>query len=220
MAVTLTLDDKTYRGLYENWRTLIGTLGLPLAQSRELFFDLLNRYHDRPYHNADHLRQVLVTSRRLRAHAATVTDVYLAAWFHDAIYRPGAEDNEVRSALYARQELAAIGAPQTTIGEVARLVLLTKTHRAGAEDGNACVLLDADLAILGAPAPVYSHYARAIRREYAHIPLAEYRSGRAAALRRFLEREHIYCTPPLSRGWEQRARRNLRRELSALETKN
>ena len=48
--------------------------------------------------------------------------VELAAWFHDAIYEIGRDDNEDRSAELARQLLAS----SPIRDEVARLVLVTK----------------------------------------------------------------------------------------------
>ncbi|MGV7705362.1 HD domain-containing protein, partial [Mycobacterium kansasii] len=83
--------------------------------------------------------------------------VELAAWFHDAVYEIGRDDNEDRSAALARQLLAE----STDRDEVARLVLATKSHKVAADDVNAAVLSDADLSVLGAPALRYRQYADA-----------------------------------------------------------
>ncbi|MGZ7283798.1 HD domain-containing protein, partial [Streptococcus pyogenes] len=54
------------------------------------------------------------------------------------------------------------------------------------------VLLDADLAILGASEERYKRYAADIRKEYAWVPEADYRKGRAAVLERFLAAPRLY----------------------------
>ena len=48
------------------------------------------------------------------------------------------------------------------------------------------------------------------------MPEAEYRTGRAAVLRRFLERDRIYFTEPMWREREAAARRNLSAEVGHL----
>jgi predicted metal-dependent HD superfamily phosphohydrolase len=100
---------------------------------------------------------------------------------------------------------------------VRRLILLTKTHRADPDDHDGCLLLDADLLILGMPEGSYRAYARAIRQEYAWVDDAAYRAGRARVLRSFLERERIYATPELHDACEEQARANLNAELRELE---
>ncbi len=81
-------------------------------------------------------------------------------------------------------------------------------------DPDTCIILDADLAILGAPPAAYDLYAQAIRQEFAHVPEAEYKEGRAAILTYFLNRERIYHTDLFFNDLEGQARRNLGRELS------
>ena len=53
------------------------------------------------------------------------------------------------------------------------------------------ILLDADLAILGAPALDYDSYAQAIRQEYRWVPEASYRTGRRQVLQAFLQRKRV-----------------------------
>ena len=78
------------------------------------------------------------------------------------------------------------------------------------------LLIDADLAILGANAVDYDHYARAIREEYAWVPGVKYRAGRKKVLEGFLERERLYYTKALFQTRESAARANLRREIEWL----
>jgi predicted metal-dependent HD superfamily phosphohydrolase len=91
---------------------------------------------------------------------------------------------------------------------------MTRDHRADPSDTGALLLVDADLAILGAPPEMYKVYARAIRREYAWVPDADYRVGRRAVLQRFLDRPRIFGTESLYQERELAARRNLAAEIA------
>jgi predicted metal-dependent HD superfamily phosphohydrolase len=97
-------------------------------------------------------------------------------------------------------------------GPVAALILATKTHDAGA-DADARVLLDADLAILGADETAYRSYADQIRQEYAWVPEADYRAGRRRVLEGFLNRPRIFH---FLDHLEATARRNIAAEVDRL----
>ena len=126
-------------------------------------------------------------------------------------------DNEERSAALAHTLLGPLGIAEGLLAEASRLILLTKTHNCSNDDRDGQMLLDADLAILGADGNDYDTYARAIRREYAWVPNEEYRKGRLRVLETFLSRERIYRTDELHRAAEEiQGRRNLRREIDAL----
>jgi predicted metal-dependent HD superfamily phosphohydrolase len=176
--------------------------------------DLLRRWSEpqRHYHTLTHLRTLLDL---LDGESPALL---LAVWFHDAIYDPRAGDNEEASATLARASLPALGIDAATTAEVNRLVLLTKQHTTTPDDRAGQLLLDADLSILGSPEAEYDAYAAAIRREYAWVAESAYRTGRAAVLRTFLSRPHLYQTDRFRRSHEEQARRNLTREIAALVT--
>ena len=88
-----------------------------------------------------------------------------------------------------------------------------KHAEAGDIDG--LLLLDADLAILGAEPETYARYARRIRAEYAWVTDEVYRAGRLTVLRQFLARQHIYHTAQYQR-LESQVRLNLEREIAIL----
>lgn len=204
-------------GHLPRWLELADDLGLEEA-AYSIFSALQEQYEEdgRHYHNLDHIGQVLESVGRLAPYAEDLAAVKLAAWFHDAIYQPGAADNEARSARFLQQTAQLHPVRAVVVEEAARLILLTDGHQAAPGDGNGQVLLDADLAILGADAAAYDRYAQAIRREFGHVPEAAYRRGRASILRRLLERDPLFNTPPMRKEREARARRNLRGELAAL----
>jgi predicted metal-dependent HD superfamily phosphohydrolase len=184
--------------------------------SRDAFDRLLARYREphRHYHTARHVALVLREVAALvdAVPADDAAAVRLAAFFHDAVYRP-ASDDEVASAALARRELAALGVPPTRVSAVARLVMSTEAHRPRSADEE--VLCDADLAILAAPPAEYEAYAQGVRAEYRHVDDDTWRSGRGAVLEDFLRLEHIFSTAPM-RTREPRARANLEAELASL----
>lgn len=184
--------------------------------------EVMARYREphRRYHGVGHLTAV-VRDVEAGLALAPVTDpaaVVAAAFFHDAVYDPRSATNEADSALYARGVLGAAWPPER-VEEVARLVLVTATHQAADDDLAAAVLLDADLAILGAGPAAYEAYRRGVRAEFAHVDDEAWRQGRADVLRSFLSRAAIYRTTT-GRALDARARVNLTAELATLGATN
>jgi predicted metal-dependent HD superfamily phosphohydrolase len=186
--------------------------------------ELLRRWDEphRSYHNRTHLTatldalRTLLSARPAEAPAIDAGAVALAVWFHDAVYagHPGAD--EEASAALAERMLTGLGQPAARVAEVARLVRLTTHHDPADDDVTGRLLCDADLSILAAPRAQYGAYAAAVRLEYAHVPDAAFRAGRAAVLRGLLERGRFYRTTAGQRLWEERARANVGAELAAL----
>jgi predicted metal-dependent HD superfamily phosphohydrolase len=142
--------------------------------------------------------------------------VELALWFHDAVYDARRQDNEERSAGWAARSVLAAGCAEPVAQRVQALVLATRGHEDGG-DPDAALLLDIDLAILGAAPARFAEYERQVRAEYAHVPDAQFRAGRAAILAGFQARPHLYRTAPFRDALEQRARANIARSLAALQ---
>jgi predicted metal-dependent HD superfamily phosphohydrolase len=181
--------------------------------------DLLERWAEpqRRYHTTDHLAAVLAHVDTLAQDAPQPDAVRLAAWFHDAVYRPDRSENEERSAGLAVRALREAGLAEELVAEVARLVRLTVTHHPEPGDGNGEVLCDADLAVLGSDPQGYAAYAAAVREEYAFVPEDAFRSGRAAILRQLLALPALYRTAAARERFDAPARANLAAELSRLE---
>ena len=80
----------------------------------------------------------------------------------------------------------------------------------------ACIVLDADLSILGEEPSRFAEYERQVREEFACIDPGSYAAGRIEVLRSFLARPSIYLTEPGRRLWESNARRNLEQSVNLL----
>lgn len=180
---------------------------------------LLARYSEpgRHYHDARHILACLRVFDGFTGDIRDPDSLELALWFHDAVYDPLAppRENEARSARHFRAEFETLAGDLADIGEVERLILATD-HRAEPADGDAALIADIDLAILGADPPRYAAYAEDIRREYAAVPDGAFREERARVLRGFLDRKSIYRTRHFRALLGERARANLERELDAL----
>lgn len=189
------------------------------AASEALGRELAARHSEphRHYHTIEHIEAVLDHLETLGAATPTAR---FAAFFHDAIYDGTASDNEQRSAALAEQQLRELGVADDTIGEVVALVLATQDHSPPVDGPReTAAFLDADLAILGQPAPTYDTYCAAIRREYAHLNDATFRSGRGAVIAMLAARadqDELFFTSTAKVQWQSQAAANLHRELAAL----
>ncbi len=195
------------------WTQALGTSPPVLAAGQ----DVLARYEEphRRYHDRRHLGEVLAALRTLRPREDPPVPVVCAAYWHDAVYE-GAPDDEQRSAELAVHTLSGLDRPPAEVDEVVRLVLLTITHDPASGDVPGGLLCDADLAVLAAPQARYLAYARAVRQEYASVADDAFAQGRSAVLRALLSRPQLFTTPEAQLRWEERARENLRDELSRL----
>lgn len=206
--------------LQQGWVRLLERYKVAPADAYPVFDLLAAAYSaaDRHYHTLEHLGEMFRVATRLTSITDDPSAVHLAIWFHDAVYDPRAKDNEERSAGLAETLLGPIGVPRSELDKVARLIRATAhladDRRPG--DRETAILLDADLAILGAAEERYRRYAADVRKEYAWVPEAEYRTARAAVLERFLARPRIYWNDLIRDEGEARARANLRAERDTL----
>ena len=193
-------------------------LAIAPAAAYPLFDDLVARYREphRHYHNLEHISEVLQVISRLIDTAANPDAIYLAAWYHDAIYDPRSKDNEERSAFLAAQTLGTLPLSPELIEKTGQLIRATAHTSERIDDIDAHILLDADLAILAAETRRYQRYAEAIRKEYSSVGEVAYRAGRSQVLRSFLGRPRIYHTVRMFEVGEGAARRNIARELEVL----
>ncbi|MGC4014762.1 MAG: hypothetical protein QM755_09650 [Luteolibacter sp.] len=176
-----------------------------------LWLDLGSRYSEphRHYHTLEHIGASLAILDEVEVNPA----IEGAIWFHDVIYDPTRDDNEVQSAAFFVEATRAWIDPALA-DRVNRLVLATDPRAARGEDPEECLMTDIDLAILAAEVPAYDAYAQSIRKEYAHVPDEEFRRGRQAVMQRFLDAPVYRSGTFQSR--EPKARENILRELAVL----
>ncbi|TJY67491.1 DUF4031 domain-containing protein [Arthrobacter sp. CAU 1506] len=205
--------EKLRRVLLRRWNEL-------LPGQEDLGRELLERWAEphRHYHAPGHLLAVLEALGQLAPAADSMLrqrPVWLAAWFHDAVYNGRAGQDEQESAELAGAKLPTAGIDPDETAEVVRLVLLTAEHSPGPLDASGALLCDADLAVLGGAPAEYRSYVRNVRQDYAHVADADFAAGRTAVVRRLLELDPLYRTPAAREKWLDHAKRNLSAELEA-----
>ena len=181
---------------------------------------VLYQAEGRFYHSLAHIEAMLALAADYGRLLHDPEAVEAAIWFHDAIYNSRAKDNEARSAALAEQKLAG-RVDAGRLGRIAAMILATATHEVPRFDDedfarDAALMLDMDLAILGAAPETFDAYERAVRQEYQWVEEPMWRAGRGAVLTSFLSRDHIFHTDEFSQRFEPQARSNIARSIKAL----
>jgi predicted metal-dependent HD superfamily phosphohydrolase len=176
----------------------------------------------RAYHTLAHIDHALAELESVRDLAEDPVAVEFALWFHDVVYTIGSRNNEQESARRARAAAVELGMSEPWADRVSGLVLATR-HGSVPEDVDGRLVVDIDLSILGQPRARFDAYEAEIRAEYAPViearGAAAFDAGRAALLKRFLDRPTIYSTDRFQRKYEAAARANLEHSIEQLETR-
>jgi predicted metal-dependent HD superfamily phosphohydrolase len=201
---------------FDRWRAVCQAIGIRNGDPE--YARLLSAWTSfgRRYHTLEHLAACLLEFDRARSLAQWPADVEFALWFHDAIYRTYRKDNELRSAEWAARVLKEHDAAADAITNVRELVMAT-AHLAVTLNGDAALVVDIDLSILGTPPAVYDEFERNVRKEYWWVPRRGFARARCAILRSFLERPTIYHWPAFQERYEAAARANLERAIGTLQ---
>jgi predicted metal-dependent HD superfamily phosphohydrolase len=144
-------------------------------------------------------------------------EVELALWLHDVVYRTWRSDNEARSAVLAAEIMGRGGAESGAVERVNAAIMATR-HQGRELNGDAALVVDIDLSILGQPEDDYQEFERNVRREYWWVPRGRYVVGRCAILESFLKRTSIYRYPEFQRRYEAAARVNLGAAVTRLKS--
>lgn len=202
--------------LETNWLNLTAKFAIDRQQGKLVFSDLTKAYSNRArkYHSLNHIRHLLKLIEEAQTIAQSVPVLELSAWFHDYIYDPQANDNEVQSAIYAEQTFKTLNISSDIIQLVKQIILSTQKHQPLVNSVDNLIFLDADLGILGTSCDKYLEYVQAIRQEYSYLNDRQFKQGRKQVLTNFLSRSRIYYTDYFYQKFELTARANLTREIS------
>jgi predicted metal-dependent HD superfamily phosphohydrolase len=190
---------------------------VPVAELITGFNALARKYNEehRHYHILGHLHDGFKVFDRFR-HLAESPDHLAVSWYyHDSIYDIGvpARQNEERSAALLARQFRKWGFSEPEIAVmVAPVLSTTHDHEPVFNDGR--LIVDIDLAGLGAPWEVFLRNNENVREEYRHVPEDKFREGNGAILGRFLGRTPLYYTPEIEKELGAQAKDNLRRWLN------
>ena len=186
---------------------------------------LISRYTEpqRYYHTIEHIHSMLKCLERYRYLVIDETAMELAIFFHDWIYDPRGQGNEIGSVKCFEEFAAETSLAESVIVRVSEYIECTITHTLPIEDGEADsdlrLFLDIDLEVLSRNEADYALYAAQIRREYSHFSEGDYCTGRIKVLKAFLERDRLYFSDGFYEMHEETARGNLKSEIELLEGK-
>ena len=202
--------------LQSSWSRCWPAIGAS-GDGRAVMHRLIAAYEEphRKYHTVRHLTECLTLLDQHYALAREPAEVEVALWFHDAIYKLKAGDNEARSAQWAEAELRGAGVSLQRIERVGQHILATR-HAAAPQGQDQMLMIDIDLAILGAPRARFEEYEAQVAAEYAWVPSFLYRRKRREILASLLARVPLYGTPALRAALETQARDNLSYSLRQL----
>ena len=206
------LDPLFVRSWARAWQGLHAD-GVGLAL-RDSLLEAWNEPH-RHYHTRRHLHDCLALLEPSLSLAEHPAEVEMALWFHDAIYDPKAAENELRSAEWAARALAEAGVASQARARVHALVMATR-HAVEPAGADQQLLVDVDLAILGADRERFDEYEVEVREEYAWVPGPVFRHKRREILSQFLSRPRIYSTAGFIERFEEPARENLAHAIASL----
>jgi predicted metal-dependent HD superfamily phosphohydrolase len=198
------------------WSETWSRLGVSLPDAL-LYQKLIACYSEphRKYHTLQHLGECFSHLSEIRFLAEHPHEIEIALWFHDAIHDTTGKNNEEKSADWAQAAALANGLSQETAARIHALVIATR-HDAVPASRDAEIIIDVDLAILGATPERFAEYETQVRQEYAWVSSLVYQRERSKILNAFLKRKNIYSTLYFQINHEERARENLRRALAEL----
>ena len=213
---TLLDNAAVTRLLLVSWRRCWSGLSA-MGDGAALRQTLLDAYAEpqRHYHTLQHLAECISHLQENLDLALEPAEVEIALWFHDAIYDIKASNNEQLSADWAVSALREAQVAADKIEHVRAHILATK-HAAQAQSVDQQLLVDIDLAILGASPARFAEYESQVQAEYAWVPAPFFRAKRREILSEFLSRVPLYNTPKLRNKLEQQAQANLTTSIEKL----
>lgn len=183
---------------------------LSITADPVLFDFIVSQYSEphRHYHTLQHLSECFYYFDLVKAQANNAAAIEMAIWFHDIIYNVKANNNEVRSAQLAMDYLAPYNLPHTILTSIYQLIQVTD-HKQQVKNLDEQIIVDVDLAILGASSVRFAEYQQQIRSEYSWVPYFLYKTKRKQILTTFLNQQPLYHTPKLATLLAKQASLNL-----------
>jgi pantetheine-phosphate adenylyltransferase/dephospho-CoA kinase len=166
------------------------------------------------YHTLQHIVEMENTLEDAKEHYGDTLDVnyddlQLETVFHDI------DPSEEKSAKIAYDFCMRAGFDEGYAKKIHDGILPTK-HSIAPTTIEAQLICDPDLMILGNSPARFDEYEQQVRKEYEHVPDRIFKVERAKILKRFLEREAVYCTEYFKDRYEHQARMNLQRSIEKL----
>ncbi|KXX72463.1 hypothetical protein [Flammeovirga sp. SJP92] len=200
----------------EKYITLLSTFTEDINLIEKNWLEIEKAYSSpkRKYHNLKHIENMMIELKEVENDIENKEAVVLAIYYHDIIYNPLKNNNELKSAELAVKRLAELGIDKIIIKECERHIISTKSHEATSSmDSN--YLIDIDMAILGKEWSTYQEYMEGVRAEYSIYPDFIYNKGRKKVLNHFLNGD-LFLTSTFQKKYEDQAQKNIKNEIALL----
>ena len=184
------------------WTSIGGT-------NSKRIFNLVKANYDqgRYYHNWQHITNFFDYKEAFIPHIESSAEFDLAIFFHDVVYVPGAEDNEMKSIDFFVDCCQNVNTQ--SIERVKQFIVATITQTS--DDPEIQYMVDMDLAGLAADVPIFDQTVRDLHKEFSMYAWDEFVQGQYQYLLRFVERESIYFTDEFRNALEDKALKNIER---------
>jgi predicted metal-dependent HD superfamily phosphohydrolase len=174
------------------------------------------------YHTFEHIA-ALYNSFKIHKNLIKSKQAFLLAiLFHDVVYDPERNDNELKSVDFFIESGLDLG--RECIDLVVDMIKSTINHQStvkvdAGDKADLELFLDCDLSILGSDLDTYEKYAANIRKEYLCFNDEDYRKGRTAVLQKLLSKDALFYNKDkieYFKECDRMARVNIARELENL----
>ena len=162
----------------------------------------------RLYHTLSHIQHCLTMFEEVHELLNHADSVELAIWFHDAVYVPGASDNEQCSADWF-MALTKDSFGNDLRDSVYALIMATLHGGCDITDHDAKFMVDIDLSSFGMPWPIFCHDSEKVRAEFPGMADAEFYPKQCAFGKRLLQNPRFYQSDYFYQHYEAQARNNL-----------
>lgn len=180
--------------------------------SQAVYQKLLDAYNQphRVYHNLEHIESCLTILDRVSAILDNPDAVELAIWFHDVIYKLGANDNEPLSAdLF--MTLTDGQFSDELRHSVYQHIMATCHDCSVLTHSDTKLMVDIDLFSFGSPWPDFLKDSKKVRAEMNHIPDAAYYQKQMSFQLSLLDKPWFFNSDYFREHYEAQARSNLAR---------
>ncbi len=193
----------------------------PMARPAEEVYRELEGHYSHPnrhYHDLRHVQACLRHVDAISDQLIRPDAVEMALWFHDAIYEPGADDNERRSAeLFLG---CAEGDADSSFLEVVSNLVMMTVHPSEPQSVDEQFTVDIDLASFGLPWEEFIRLGGLVRNEFLHLSDRDFENDQLRFFEKFASQNYFYFTEYFRTRYETTAQANLRRRIAQLRCGN
>lgn len=189
------------------------------------FLWMMYQRPDRYYHNMNHilfgLKEIDAREKYfIKELRANVNLIRMAWWFHDVVYDPWRQDNEYRSMIMAKHILDANEIKSEILMDIMNIIFstnYTKDMILGHVDTECYIIRDIDFLSMAADPKQFDINSENIDKEYLRHTSQEYYSKkRKEFLTKLYEKDFIYSTDYYQKHYNDKAKRNIERELKKI----